>query len=112
MTSAERKALLSPAELRETRQRGRDGRVVLPDEVHGGAARPLAPHLRRIEERAASEADFPVDSSKRKAARRAASCLWKYLSTTFEAGGAPAFSWSSAQIDDWDRPPAVWFAWA
>jgi hypothetical protein len=24
----------------------------------------------------------------------------------------PIRSWSSAQVEDWDRPPAVWFAWA
>jgi hypothetical protein len=24
----------------------------------------------------------------------------------------PVRSWSSAQVEDWDRPPAVWFAWA
>lgn len=24
----------------------------------------------------------------------------------------PVRSWSSAEVEDWDRPPAVWFAWA
>src|SRR4051812_45410198 len=24
----------------------------------------------------------------------------------------PVRSWSSVQVEDWDRPPAVWFAWA
>jgi hypothetical protein len=27
-------------------------------------------------------------------------------------GGRPMRSWSSAQVEDWNRPPAVWFAWA
>jgi hypothetical protein len=27
-------------------------------------------------------------------------------------GEEPVRSWSSAQVEDWDRPPAVWFAWA
>ena len=27
-------------------------------------------------------------------------------------GSAPSVSWSSADVEDWDRPPAVWFAWA
>jgi hypothetical protein len=27
-------------------------------------------------------------------------------------GQEPVQSWSSAEVEDWDRPPAVWFAWA
>jgi hypothetical protein len=27
-------------------------------------------------------------------------------------GERPIRSWSSADVEDWDRPPAVWFAWA
>jgi hypothetical protein len=26
-------------------------------------------------------------------------------------GGPPARSWSSAEVEDWKAPPAVWFAW-
>jgi len=25
--------------------------------------------------------------------------------------GSPALSWSSAEVEDWQGPPAVWFAW-
>jgi hypothetical protein len=27
-------------------------------------------------------------------------------------GGQPTRRWSSADVKGWDRPPAVWFAWA
>jgi len=27
-------------------------------------------------------------------------------------GSEPIQSWSSAEVEDWNRPPAVWFAWA
>ncbi|MFC5731454.1 MULTISPECIES: rolling circle replication-associated protein [Nocardioides] len=27
-------------------------------------------------------------------------------------GGPPARSWSSAEVEDWKAPPAVWFAWS
>jgi len=27
-------------------------------------------------------------------------------------GAAPERAWSSAEVEDWDRPPAVWFSWA
>ena len=27
-------------------------------------------------------------------------------------GADPARTWSSAEVKGWDRPPAVWFAWA
>ena len=27
-------------------------------------------------------------------------------------GAQPVRSWSSAEVQDWDRPPSVWFSWA